>query len=259
MTYSDETLSAFIDGELPEDDAAVIETEIAREPALKARIDRLRGADAALRVAYGDADKEPLPEHIVRMLSAEGAGGERKAGAEKVISFFSPRSLTRAWPTALAASLALVVGYVVAGVFTVAPSGSSVIAGVVPVGEKINPGHPLFATLETGVSAEPFATSETDVSIEPVLTFKSQNEAYCREFLVRSDSRGARGVACREDGAWVVRVAVAATFDANNPSSYRTASSADGRLIDEFVTEIKIGDALNAKSEETLIDNQWRE
>jgi hypothetical protein len=167
--------------------------------------------------------------------------------------------MTRAWPTALAATLALFVGYVASNVFTGAPSQSPIVAGVVPVGEEIRRGHPYFAALETKASAEPAATGLAGVFIEPVLTFKSQSDAYCREFLARRDDRGARAVACREDGVWTVRAAVTALFDPEAPAGYQTASAEDNALIDDYVAGVMTGDALDAGDEEALIANQWRE
>lgn len=94
---SDERLHAYIDGELTQDERAALEQELARDPALRAKLVELRRVDARLRELYAD-----------EVLAAEPALARLRLPAE-------PRA-TRARPTWILVSLAAAAG-LLAGLF----------------------------------------------------------------------------------------------------------------------------------------------
>lgn len=64
MRIDDERLMAYADGELPALDAKRIEAAMANDPVLAARVARFRAVRRALRTAYDDVVKEPVPDHL---------------------------------------------------------------------------------------------------------------------------------------------------------------------------------------------------
>ncbi|MEO1025245.1 MAG: anti-sigma factor [Pseudomonadota bacterium] len=61
MSRFDEKLSAYLDGELPEDEAREIEAALASEPELQAELEALMAADAVAREAFDDMLAAPVP------------------------------------------------------------------------------------------------------------------------------------------------------------------------------------------------------
>ena len=260
MAYSDETLSAFIDGELSNDDAATIKTAQNADPALRARIARLRRTDETVRAVYGEAAEGPIPDKILQLLEA---GGDRPSSEQSAeIVPFPVRLARRAasnWPTALAASLALVIGYGASDIFDPAGTRQMASADGFRVDGAISQDHPMFAALETGLSAQVYDVgADSGLSVEPVLSFQSADGGYCREFLAYDDATRVHGVACRGAQSWTVNVAVKSPAPTGAQAGYTTASVQGDRLIGDFVGRAMSGEAFDENAEKALIDGGWR-
>ena len=260
MAYSDETLSAFIDGELPSEEAATIETAQNADPALRERIARLRRADETVRAAYSEAAEGPIPEKVLQLLKTDGDRPPSEQGAEIVP--FPVRLARRAaanWPTALAASLALVIGYGASDIFD--PTGTHQLASAdgFRVDGAISPAHPMFAALETGRSAQVYKVgTDGGLSVEPVLSFEAEDGGYCREFLAYDAATRVHGVACRGAQTWNVNVAVKSPALTGAQAGYTTASAQGDRLIGDFVGRAMTGEAFDEDAEKALIDKGWQ-
>ena len=61
MTVTDEQLSAYLDGELPEDDARAIDEALAQDPALQAALESLVAANDMARDAFDAMKDDPVP------------------------------------------------------------------------------------------------------------------------------------------------------------------------------------------------------
>lgn len=74
MTGYEEKLSAFLDGELPEDEARQIEAALARDPALQAELDSLMAADAQAQQDFAEM-LEPVPLGLAAVIQDAPVGG----------------------------------------------------------------------------------------------------------------------------------------------------------------------------------------
>lgn len=247
MAYSDETLSAFLDGELPENEAAELRRALEREPALKARLETLGLADEAVRRTYAEIDATPTPASVLRLLGVEedSPSAARSASVVSMKARAVPRRVP-AWSLPLAASVALLGGLGL-GTGLFAPTAAVQVAGV------IDHANPLYAALEEGPSA--VAAKIDGAQVTPLLTFRSVGGAYCREFLSQDKTSGLRAVACRENSVWRVKIAVA-DAPIGPAGVYATAGGADGAL-DEYVDGVIDGDPLDPKAESQLLKNDW--
>lgn len=203
---TDDLLSAYLDGALPVDETTAVEAALEAEPALRARLQRLAGVDAALRGAYGPIADDPLPE---RLVAAARAG---RAPVAALRSKPSPRFA--GWrPAAIAASAALLGGAVL---------GAALSGGGAQIADGATPSRALAAALSITESGGEM--TDRALRVRPIMTFRATNGSVCREFLAATKGEAARGVACREGGAW--RVAVLA---AEAPADgYQPASGEDG-------------------------------
>ena len=94
----DEVLSALLDGALAEDEAKRLCDRLASDPALAARLEALRGVDAAVRQAYGPIADEPVPQRVLALLPIPaGAETWRPVPPHPAGSAYRPSS-PRAWP-----------------------------------------------------------------------------------------------------------------------------------------------------------------
>ena len=69
----DEKFFAWLDGELPADEAARVETEVAADPRLSLLAEEHRKMTGGLRGAFGEVETQPVPERL-RKRWARGAG-----------------------------------------------------------------------------------------------------------------------------------------------------------------------------------------
>lgn len=258
MTYSDEKLSAYLDGELPPEETAAIRDALEKDVLLRDRLARLQRADAAVRAAYGAIDDTPLPESVTDLLKG-GAAEKRPAGPEGNIRFFPAmrrRAAAAPWPVAIAASLAMVVGFISGQQLSFSPDAPS---GAVQMARVIEPNTPLFEVLNRGVSAQTHQiASDADLRLEPVLSFRRLDGSYCREFFAHDANSRTHSVACKEEENWIIKIAVTTSAGNTPEGAYETASTAGDTLVTDYIDRIISGDALSAEEEEDLSRSDWQ-
>ena len=265
MTYRDEMLSAYIDGELPEAEADALRADMGKDPALKERVDRLRRANDAVREAYSGVENEPLPDAVLELFNkapsnvARFPGEAQDARAPQVPAGVLQRFAAMQWPTALAASLALVIGFGVGqlggapGTPSGAPGSAMQVAGII-AGDS-----PVSAILDTGASAQMhMASADNGVTVEPVLSMQRADGVFCREYFISDATSRFHNVACKEDGQWAVKFAVNIPTAADTGAGFETASAQSNALAADYVDRVIAGDALDADAEQNAINSGWR-
>ena len=105
MTFDDETLMAYVDGELDEAARTAIEAAMAADSTLSTRVAEHRALRARLRSAFDPVLEEPVPEAL--LAAARGASASRRAPG--VVALRGTGRARWRWPqiSALAASLVL--------------------------------------------------------------------------------------------------------------------------------------------------------
>lgn len=250
MTISDDKLSAYIDGELSPSEINEIKLALKNDPAVGARMERLKRPDALISAAYGKIDDEPMPDSVMDLLRDTG---DAENSGEKVIQF-APRPAAKSpalWAVPLAASIALAIGVGVGMQIAADHSRNEnqfALAGV------IDSSSPVFAALESTPSATMVETP--DGTITPILTFKSENGDYCREYVVANDAVTNRAVACRHEGQWVTQFAALAPPNSAMPNEYSTASVEITTQFNNLIESMMADEALNSEEEGSLLE-RW--
>lgn len=258
--YPDETLSAYIDGELPPRETRLIGEAVESDPELARRLALLEEPDRIIKSAYRSIDSHPLPETVAALLREDEAqaGGAGADTDETVIGFpvhRAPEGLYR-WALPLAASIALVVGLGIGSVVDW-PGGRGSDIGMPRMAAVIVSGEPLFDILERGESARKF-NLKGGVEVTPILTFATKSGAFCREFETLSPDAATRAVACREDDRWRLTVTVSARPEAAAGDGYVTAEGETGVWLDRYLGTMIDGAPLGADEERALIGCGWR-
>jgi hypothetical protein len=229
-SIDDETLSAWLDGELAPADSDRVAAAVAADPALAARADQHRTIAAGLREAFNPLLKDgPAPPRFGDVVDLN-ARRELRARPQ----FGLPQ-----W-TAMAATLLL--GVVIGG-----PMLGGGGAGPVTVeqGRMLASGD-LGRALDVQLASVPAS--------EPVrigLSFKDRRGQYCRSFT----AAGASGLACRDGEDWRVEGMFAAP--AGQGGDYRMAAGGDPRLA-ELIDQRIAGEPLNAAGEAAAQKAGWR-
>ena len=212
MSFSDETINAYVDGELDPTASAAIAEEALRDSSLEQRIARARALRERLRAAYAPELEEPVPERLLAALSSADArpapavADLEAARAARAIRAARPATYVR---YSLAASVLLAIG---AGFFVWRHEHAGRIENI---------GGTLVAqgSLAEGLSND-LAGGESRVRIG--LSFLAKSGDYCRTFSLQEDA----GLACRRGGRWEILTLVKEPLPQGAAESpFRTAGS----------------------------------
>lgn len=226
----DATFFAWLDGELPEEEAAQVAAAVAVDPALTARAEQHRALLAGLRGAFDpllhEASTPPRFGDVIDL----AARRERKAKAQ----FGLPQ-----W-AAMAATLLL--GVVIGG-----PLLDDHEQGPVAVEQGR-----MVASGDLGRALDmQLASARAEGAVRIGLSFRDQAGHVCRSF--KTD--GASGLACRSDDKWRVEGMFAAP--AGQAGDYRMAAGEDPRLA-ELIDQSIAGEPLDANGEAAALKAGWR-
>ncbi len=271
MKIDDETLMAFVDGELGGADETRVRERLLSDSELRKRARTLEDSARVLHRAYEPQLRRPVPGKLLRLLRpavdrAGSGGGAARFGKLRMSRLMSSPML------ALAASLLLVVGITVGVVASraVVP-GTTSASNVIAILDGADGWDRGF---DTTLSGKPFSVDTggegRSAAIIPLTTFLDQDDRYCRSFQrtlsSRADIERLRGIACRDvaSGTWRTRVVVAdaraAADRAEQPSgdaSYRPAASASGDGFERVLEAYMTTSPMSAAQEAGLIARGW--
>ena len=241
-TWSDEQISAFLDGELGAGETDTLARAMESDPALAARAERLASATRVFVAASGAMDAHPMPDKLKAVLAGPPTA--------KVIPFRG-RSFAAIVTEHRAIAAALVC---MAGAWGVVALGGPANDNQLSTGGMILASSPLHRALELTETGERVDISG-DTSATPRLTFVNADGGYCRQFDLQSGDGVTTAIACREDGAWRTEVAV---FGKAGPGGeYQTASGEKAMPLEAFIDRTISGDPLDAAAERDAISRRW--
>ena len=190
MTVSPETLLAFVEGELPPEEASRVAGEIAKDPELAVHAEKLRALKSRLHETAATpesvASNAPPPvERVTLAPSPAAAAAARKS-----------------WIPVAAMAAGIVLGALL--VLTLRPSGEIRSEN----GAAVADGALARALSSVIVSEQDKSPSGAQIRD----SFFSSEGYFCRDFTTSGDAENAlAGIACRESNGWHIRVLAAAT------------------------------------------------
>ena len=240
MTWiTDDTLSAYLDGEA--DDLAVAEIERAKpsEPLLVARLARLAQNDALLRAS-------------VDMALASQPELQPAAVPTNIVAFPKPRLPWKwrndlAWPAAVAA--VLVVG--LAGTLFLRHSDDRLLIATAD-GSEVGPG--LARVLSASRSGQ--ATAVDGAVVRIALSFQASDGRMCRQFSAAQARKDLAGVACRGAQDW--HMEGLSHSPASPTQGYQTAGGSDDLVIGAVIDRLGTQKLLDQSGETAAIASGWK-
>ena len=251
--FDDDMLMRFADGELDEEAAEAVAREIDRDPETARRVEvfmQTRALSAeAMDGLLKDQTDHPGDERIRAMIASRG----NESDPSSVVPFnrdagkgARDRAFV-AWPVAIAASVALMlgggIGYFGSGLFDVpSPSG-------LRVANLDQDGLP--EALATIVSGEESSLPISGDRFRAIASFQDDSGKLCREFELDdlASKQTVVSVACADAGEWEIRFSVTAA--STSADGYAPASSLEA--LDSYLTAIGAGDPLGQGEEEAAL------
>jgi hypothetical protein len=255
--WSDEALSAYLDGELTESQNVALEAALARDAALAARLEALAGADEAIKAALDTPLDAPIPQPMLDLFAAPPAA--QPSPESPTVTPFPKRAPAAPgfdWRMPLAASLLLALGGV-GGFLSGRSSGAHDLARI--EAGLLDPANPLARLLEQTPSGSP-ARLDGSAGMQPVLSFRSEDGRLCREFEMSADGERTVGVACRQTDGWRLEALLAAgPAQPGEPGGFAPASGLNAAALDAVLSGLGAGQPLSAEEERAQIAKQWKE
>lgn len=249
MTFSEETLMAYVDNELDAQTRTAVEAAMAKDPELARRVAQHLAQNKALRgklrVAFDNTLDERVPQRLVD--AARGVPSVRREG--NVIPLRRKAPPRKAWLqwASLAASLAL--GVIIGQILLRGPQGGPITASHEG---RLTAGGVLAQAL-----SEQLASTQTDQApVRIGVSFKSKSGAYCRTFSMH-DSTALAGLACRDRDEWHLQSLAQTTLPEPGSSTYRQAASEIPKSVMLAVDDNIAGDPLDAHAEQLARDQGW--
>lgn len=224
---SDETLSAFLDAELPEADMQRIFHRVQHDPELAIRLARLCSMDACFRKMSRRLDEQPLPSAVTELLqqATSHSNQPKQAWWQQSYSYLQQHA-------AAAASVALVAG---------------LLLGYNAPAEQ--DGWPMIAnTLEQSISGQSY-TPTKHITLTPTLAFINNEQQLCRHYQQSSPAGSSEHLACKQGNDWQL-VASAYQRPATQSGDYQLASHQSA--LDSIIDQQGVHSVLTLQQEQAM-------
>ena len=245
QAMDEETLFAYLDGELDETQRARVEEAIANDPRLAAALAGQQRLKGQLHAHFDAVLDEPVPGHLLRMVQTAAAapvadiGAAREARAARNARRWSMRE----W-SAVAATLLL--GLLVGLNLHRGAGGASLVAG--------NDGLRASGALASALSDQSAGPLPGAAGSQIGFSFRAGGGEYCRTFALAS---GESGLACRRGDRWAIDALAAGAKPASG-GAFRLAASDMPDALRTAIEERMIGEPLTEAEERAQIARRWR-
>jgi len=241
MNWTDESLMAFVDGELDTDQRAAVESALAGDVALRARVAALQTQRRRVSAAFAGVLDEPMPDRLASLLANAPAPSAAVVDLSAARSARAQRRALPAWAQWGGMAASVVLGMLLGAQFAGRAGDASL---GVRDGRLVAGG-----TIDQALSTQLASAGGAPVAVQ--LSFVDRDGAYCRTFSTTTLA----GLACRRDGQWAVQT-LAATSVAAEGTLRQAATSLPREVLDAVDRRIA-GEALDATRERQARDQGW--
>jgi len=247
MTISEDTLQAYVDGELDAAARAQVEAAIAADPQLASRVQQHRALRKMLSAAYDPVLNEPIPNRL-------RDAAEVPETPTKVVDLGSRRAGPRpgpawTWVQWGGMAAALLVGVLVGRGLPFEAPGNDIVAE----GGELRARGRLAEALSTQLAS----TQAADAPVKIGLSYLSRAGGYCRSFALAGTPTA--GVACRQGDAWELQLLAHGEPAAAGAATGNLRMAASPAPVLRLIEEQIRGSPLDAQGERAAVQKAWRE
>lgn len=251
MSWTDEELMAYADGELNAERRAALDEALGHDARLRGRVSALVAQRKRLSAAFAGVLEEPVPERLTALLAHPAADAapppvvnlaaerERRAASNRAPNWMQWGGMAAS--VVLGVALGMQINWPGS-----APGGDALVS---EVGGRIVAGGQLAQALNSELASSPTTASAEGVAV-PV-SFIDKDGQYCRAFSTAHMA----GLACREATQWTLQTTTAA--ERAPAGQMRQAGSPLPRAVLEAVDARIAGSALSAAQEREARDRGW--
>ncbi|NRR33096.1 hypothetical protein HSX11_23270 [Oxalobacteraceae bacterium] len=274
MSFSDDTLIAYADGELDEATRRAIELAMLHDAGVARRVAQHRAMRAEL---FASAADHGMPEHagaeLADVSASPGAGRATARRPAKVVQLAAVRASRAAQQNAVRKArrrrwgwlewsmlgVVLVLG-VAAGKFGLARwqpgwAGESAGAGLLAGRDGALAAQ---GKLATALTQQPGGASQFDAEVRVGLTFLSTEGNYCRTFTLPGTVQDLNGLACRLGQEWRIPLLVQQPKPQPQMGNYHQAGTQVPGALMEAIDQRIAGGMLDAKAEMAALRRNWQ-
>ncbi len=235
---SDEMITAWLDGEVTQQQRSEFEAAIAASPELGVRVARLSRADRLLAPAFAETLNAPIPQRFEAVLGSSRRGDGLASFRAALSGLLSPR------PMAMAAA-SLVVGVMLGGIIL---SGSPTDAGIATDSQgRMIANDTMAASLASVVSG----ANAGPLGIR--LSFVDSSGRYCRQF----ETPAAAGLACLESESWVIDTLSGTGGAPRVSGAYVMADGSTDIAISAAIERLGVERVLDSREESVAMASGW--
>jgi anti-sigma factor RsiW len=244
-TWSDEDLSAWLDGEITGARGDAIAQAVESDPALAARIEKMSVANDALRLAIAD-ELGPVPVQLSSAVRGE---------ANNVVAFRKREQPApqRAWMR-MAATVLVAIAAGAGAMALLQPRGQDNSGGalVVASNDGLVANSKLGAALSAAYSGERAAVGSNAIKV--AASFRASDDRFCRQFHVDLKNGAADAIACRTGGDWQIEGWSNAP---KQSGGYETAGGPDDAALNAVTARLGTKQMLDRDGEAAAIKRGW--
>jgi anti-sigma factor RsiW len=238
---------AFVDGELPAEEASRIEALLKDRADLRRYVDRQWELRRGVREAFSSALTEPIPDRLMAALSQ--APVSRRWSIRQSFA-----RLESAWPGILrrfgmpvtaALACGLILGVVIGP--QILGSGSSVL-------EQRNGALVAQGALANALSTR-LASETANSALRVGVSFRAKDGRDCRSFQSDGAQAALAGIACRDPHDW--SIVMLANAEKQNSADYQTAGSTMPDSIRNAISGMMSGAPFDAPAERAARERGW--
>ncbi len=248
MPISDDTVMAYVDGELDAAARDEVQRAIAADAALAERVRRQTALRQRLQGAFAPVLAEPMPERLLRAAQAPLAA----PAPPKVASLAEVRAAKasrRAWASDWKAWGGMAASVLVGVLIGQQMSGDGAASPFAMQSGQLVAGGAVAQALSTQLASAPAA----DTGVQVQLSFVDKSGAYCRTFT----SAGLAGLACHSGAQWAVQ-SLAQVEPGAGAGMRQAATALPPTILGEIDRRIQ-GGALDAEGERAALQRGWRQ
>jgi len=254
MSFSDEILMAYADGELDDVTRLSVEAAMRRDSSLARRVARLRAARDEVFADQGPSGGRTRHANVVHLAAVRAQRLATQQAARKAVR--------RRWGWLEWSVLAVVMVFgLVAGKFGLAhwQPGWFGDTAQAPT-EVVSRNGTLVAQgkLDTALSQQLGGAAPSEGNVRVGLSFLSKEGGYCRSFTLVGGSQDLVGIACRASEEWRIPALVQNARPQAAMGAYRMAGTEMPTAVLEAIDQRIVGGMLDTRAEVEALRRNWQ-